>query len=223
MKACRTRASAVALGCVTVLAAVGGAWAASPPAAERPPRTLWSEFPLVPPAAPAPGAVAGARAEAKRPAPTPAQIELPDRASAVSGSLLLALLVGNALLFGGIAILLIRARGGGLATMGVARPRASQPQRQPRASIPAWAGVAACEIGFRPGHMRSRFYARPLGGDSSSSLPLALSPAFAAGLPAEAEEAKQALNELVRGLQAAGWELFERGEAWFELRFRRSA
>lgn len=241
----RSGVCAVALVFVAALPAGGAAATGTP--RERPPVKLWSEFPLVPRAQPAPGGVAGARSETKRAEPAgalpPAELPaLPSDDSAVPGTLVLAFLVGDALFLGGVAVLLIRARTRGpvaadAARAGSARPRSAPGERAPavadRASRPREAVLVAnpgpdrgeiCEIAFRPGGVSSRFLARPAGGPASPGLPLAVSPPFALGPRGsldESEDARSALDELVRALTAAGWEPFAAGEQWFERRFRR--
>ena len=220
----RVYAGAVAVGCVAALALGGTAWAASGTPNERPPKKLWSEFPLVPPAPPAAGGVAGVRAEARRPAPVPAQIDPTDGGSGVPRSLLLAFLAANALWLGGAAVLIIRARARRLATAasrtGAARPRASRPHTNGLPPLPeARSAVGAvCAITVRPSVAGSRFYA--LSGNGTA-LPVALSPPFEGNPLDETEEARRALDELLGVLSAAGWEPSGHGEEWFELRFRR--
>jgi hypothetical protein len=219
-------AGAVAVGCVAALAAGGTAWAASGEPNERPPTKLWSEFPLVPPAPPAAGGVAGVRAEARRPAPVPAQIDLSDGDSPVPSGLWVAFIAANALFLGGAALLIIRARARRLATApagrpGAARPRASRPHTNglpPLAAARSAVG-AVCAIAVWPSVAGSRFCA--LSGNGRA-LPVALSPPFEGNPLDETDEARRALDELLGVLSAAGWEPSGRGEEWFELRFRRA-
>jgi hypothetical protein len=226
----RAGVCAVALACAAALPAGGAAATVTGTPQEPPPVKLWSEFPLVPPAQPAPGGVARVQSETERVAPAAA---FPTDSGAVPSTLLLALLLGNALFVGGTAILVLRRRARrpapASATARAAVPARDEVAPRPRAAVLAASvgrdRVGACEIAFRQGGDSSRFYARPVGSAGSSALPLALSPPFALGPGGaldQTEEARAAFEELVGALAAAGWEPSRDGDQWFERRFRRT-
>jgi hypothetical protein len=93
-----------------------------------------------------------------------------------------------------------------------------------RARLRRAARRAVCEITWSPAAEGGAFRATAWGTGDAPQV-LAASPRFerrTPGPPDEDRASRQAYAELVRTLMAEGWEPYGRGQAWWEMRLRRS-